>query len=63
MGIAHHQDVLTHRDSTEAFAAKSLARGTKVAICVALVLGILAAVAAVEIGLLQSGSLVVVMPE
>jgi len=50
-------------DSSQTSAATPLTKATKVAIAVALAVTVVCAVLAIEIGLLDSGTLVVVMPE
>ena len=52
-----------HRDLPQPFAAKSLGKRAKAAIGVGLVVVFVCAVTATEVELLESGALVVVMPE
>ena len=64
MYLANGREVLSRMDAPETVAsAEPLAKSTKAAIWVAVVLAIICSVLAVEINLLHSGELVVVMPE
>ena len=63
MYFVNDRKLSTHLDSSQTSAAKSLAKWSKVSICVTLVAVSVCSVLAVEIEFLRSGTLVVVMLE
>ena len=63
MYLVNDRQLLTHLDLSQTSAAKSLAKWTKVAICVALVVVFVCAALAAEIELIHSGVPVALMPE